>query len=134
MQLPNICRSHQQYAPHRALPVFPVEFEFEEHSSLCQMMTNQPHPIYGNGLLLLQSFPIVCDSDVDGARLALSMNAAELTEKPLGYGFGSYAYRQSTLHFTTFFPNALHRNGLLANLYFSCAQRAWDISIQLGDK
>ena len=41
-----------------------------------------------------------------------------------GYGLGSYVYADGTIHFTAFIPNALHKPGLLANLYFSCAARA----------
>ncbi len=113
---------------------FTVEFPHGEESSLCQVMADQPHPRYGNGLFLLQSFPITGKSDLEGARLALSMNNSELLERPFGYGFGSYAYREDTLHFTSFFPNASYRPGLLPNLFFSCAQRAREMSIRLvGD-
>jgi hypothetical protein len=111
---------------------FTVEFPYGDQSSLCQAMADQPHPRYGNGLFLLQSFPVVAKSDLEGMRLALSMNGSELTERPFGYGFGSYAYRNSTLHFTSFFPNALYRPGLLPNIYFSCAQRAREMSVRLA--
>jgi len=111
---------------------FTVEFPYGEQSSLCQTMADQPHPRYGNGLLLLQSFPVAVESDIEGARLALSFNSDELTVKPFGYGFGSYAYRQNTLHFTSFFPNALYRPGMLPNIYFSCAQRAREMSLRLA--
>jgi hypothetical protein len=111
---------------------FTVEFPYGEQSSLCQTMANQPHPRYGNGLFLLQSFPVAVESEIEGARLALSFNNDELTAKPFGYGFGSYAYRQNTLHFTSFFPNALYRPGMLPNIYFSCAQRAREMSLRLA--
>ncbi len=111
---------------------FTVEFPYGDQSSLCQTMADQPHPRYGNGLLLLQSFPVPVESDLEGARLALSFNSNELTEKPFGYGFGSYAYRENTLYFTSFFPNALYRPGMLANIYFSCAQRAREMSLRLA--
>jgi hypothetical protein len=110
---------------------FTVEFPYGNQSSLCQAVADQPHPRYGNGLFLLQSFPVKVASDTDGVKLALSMNAIELTERPFGYGFGSYAYRDSTLNFTSFFPNALYRPGMLPNIYFSCAQRARDMSVRL---
>lgn len=111
---------------------FTVEFPYGDQSSLCQATADQPHPRYGNGLFLLQSFPIVGKSDSEGARLALSLNRNELVERPFGYGFGSYAYRENTMHFTSFFPNALYRPGLLPNIYFSCAQRAREISRRLA--
>ena len=110
---------------------FTVEFPYGDQSSLCQAMADQPHPRYGNGLFLLQSFPVKATSDTDGVKLALSMNRIELTDRPFGYGFGSYAYRDSTLHFTSFFPNALYRPGMLPNIYFSCAQRAREMSVRL---
>lgn len=111
---------------------FTVEFPYGDQSSLCQLMADQPHPRYGNGLFLLQSFPVSDMSDVEGARLALSLNSAELGKFPSGYGFGSYAYRNDTIHFTSFFPNALYRPGLLPNIYFSCARRARKMSRQLA--
>jgi hypothetical protein len=110
---------------------FTVEFPYGDESSLCQAMADQPHPRYGNGLFLLQSFPIKGTSETDGVKLALSMNRIELSQRPFGYGFGSYAFNDSALHFTTFFPNALYRRGLLVNIYFSCAQRARDMSLRL---
>jgi hypothetical protein len=110
---------------------FTVEFPYGDQSSLCQAMADQPHPRYGNGLFLLQSFPVETASDTDGVKLALSMNRIELTNRPFGYGFGSYAYKDGKLHFTSFFPNALYRPGMLPNIYFSCAQRAREMSVRL---
>ncbi len=107
-----------------------VEFPFGDQSSLCQMMAEQPHPQYGNGLLMLQSFPTTAKSDVEGVKLALAMNQIELAKTPFGYGFGSYAYRDDMLRFNSFFPNALYRNGLLPSLYFSCAERAREMSVR----
>jgi hypothetical protein len=110
---------------------FTVEFPYGDRSSLCQAKADQPHPRYGNGLFLLQSFPVKAMSDTDAVKLALSMNKIELTERPFGYGFGSYAYKDSALHFTSFLPNAIYRPGMLPNIYFSCAQRAREMSVRL---
>jgi hypothetical protein len=110
---------------------FTVEFPYGDRSSLCQANADQPHPRYGNGLFLLQSFPVKAMSDSDGVKLALSMNKVELTERPFGYGFGSYVYKDSALHFTSFLPNALYQAGMLPNIYFSCAQRAREMSVRL---
>jgi hypothetical protein len=103
---------------------FTVEFPYGEQSSLCRAMADQRHPRYGNGLLMVQSFPVQLESELKGAELALQMNAEELTKSPTGYGFGSYCYRGGMLHFNSFYPNALYRPGLLPNFYFAAAQRA----------
>ena len=103
---------------------FSVEFPFGERTSVCQVFGDQPHPLYGNGLLVLQRFPVEVGSEAEGIKLALSLNAADLTRRVTGYGLGSYAYADGMIHFTGFVPNALHKPGLLPNLYFSCAARA----------
>jgi hypothetical protein len=113
---------------------FTVEFPYGNSTSLFQGMGDQPHPRYGNGLFLLQSFPVVSMSDEDGIRLALSLNATELTEKPFGYGFGSYCFRDSMINFTSFLPNALYRPGLLPSIYFGSGARARQMSIRLLGK
>lgn len=110
---------------------FTVEFSHGDQSSLCRATADQPHPRYGNGLFLLQSFPVAVQSDLEGVSLALAMNGSELTQGPFGYGFGSYCYRDGMLHFTAFFPNTAYRRGLLPNLYFSCARRAREMSVRL---
>lgn len=110
---------------------FTVEFPFGDESSLCQVMGDQPHPLYGNGLLLLQRFPFDAGSQADGIKLALSLNASDLTRQVAGYGFGSYVYTDKMLCFTGFFPNGLHTQVLLPNLYLSCAGRAQSMAVRL---
>ena len=73
---------------------------------------------------MLQRFPVDVESESEGVKLALSLNAADLTRHLTGYGLGSYVYADGMVHFTGFIPNALHKPGLLPNLYFSCAARA----------
>jgi hypothetical protein len=109
-------------------PGFTVEFPFGTSSSLCRVMADQPHPRYGFGLLVLQTFPHSAESAAEGVRLALSLNREELCNGPFGYGFGSYAYKQDMLHFAAFYPNATYRPGLLPNIYFTCAARAHEIA------
>lgn len=107
-----------------------VEFPYGEFSSLCQMQADEQHPRYGNGLLVRQSFPVDGLNEISGIRLALKLNAEELGQNPAGYGFGSYCYRENTIHFCTFLPNAVYREGMLTNLYYACAQRARRMSMQ----
>ena len=90
--------------------------------------SHDPHPRYGNGLLLIQSFRTSDLSDEEAVRLALSLNSAELTKNPAGYGFGSYCYREGCIHFTSFLPNAVYRQGLLPSFYYAAASRAWHMS------
>jgi hypothetical protein len=113
---------------------FTVEFPYGDLSSLCEATADRPHPAYGNGLRVTQSFPVSKSSDAEGAGFALLMNATELAGKPLGYGFGSYFYREGLLCFSTFFPNFMHKPGLLPNLYFAAAQRARALSVTLTGK
>lgn len=110
---------------------FTVEFPFGDQTSLCQALGDQPHPSYGNGLFLLQSFPIDAQTEAEGLRLALDLNRVEFTEPPAGYGLGSYCYQHHGLHFVSFFPNIAYRAGLLPNLYYAAAQRARDLAVRL---
>lgn len=110
-----------------------VEFPFGERSSLCQV-GGQAHPLYGNGLFVLQRFPFAAESVNQGAELALTLNGAEFTTSATGFGFGSYVYDNNMLCFTGFLPNALHRQIALPNLYFACAARALAMSVWLLDK
>lgn len=112
-------------------PGLTVEFPYGDESSLCLINGTQPHPRYGNGLFLLQSFPVEALSDLEGARLALALNAEELGKTPSGYGFGSFTYRDGAVHFTSFLPNAAHSASVLPNLYFACAGRARAMSVRL---
>lgn len=117
-----------------------VEFPFGDRTSLCRLLTDQPHPLYGNGLLVLQSFPVGAqplgestDSDTEGIKLALSLNAADLAHRLTGYGFGSYVWSDGMIHFTAFLPNALHKPGLLPTLYSSCAARAQAMAARFAE-
>ena len=101
-----------------------VEFPYGDGSSLCEFSAGQPHPRLGKGLFCLQKFPVSGLSKSEGVRKALELNQAELNVRPVGYGFGSYCYRDGCISFNGFLPNLLHRPGLLPNLYYGCAARA----------
>ena len=101
-----------------------VQVPCGEYPVLCRILASEPHPRYGNGLFVLQQFPVTPPSDGDGVGLALALNGVELAQRPFGYGFGSYAYRQGGFYFLSFYPNAVYTPGLLSNIYWSCVQRA----------
>lgn len=110
---------------------FTVEFPCGNESSLCEATTER-YPRYGNGLGLRQSFRVNVASEAAGARLALSMNAAEYgADGPFGYGIGGYWYQDGVLRFLSFLPNALHRRVSLTNLYHSSVCRAQEVSARL---
>lgn len=110
---------------------FTVEFPCGEESSLCTAK-GERYPRYGYGLGVRQSFRVNVASEVAGARLALSMNAAEYgPDGPFGYGLGGYWYQDGVLRFLSFLPNALHSRVSLTNFYFSCVQRAQALSARL---
>jgi hypothetical protein len=103
---------------------FVVQVPCGEYPVICRVLSSEPHPRYGNGLFVLQQFPVTPPSDEEGVALALALNGVELTQRPFGFGFGSYAYRDSGFYFVSFYPNAVHMPGLLPNIYWSCVQRA----------
>ena len=105
-----------------------VEFPFGDVSSLCQFFGDQDHPLHGNGLLIVQRFPYRAASVADGIRLALELNREYLTENTLSYGFGSYVYVDDMICFNGFIPNLLLRAGVVPSMYFSCANRAREMS------
>jgi hypothetical protein len=100
-----------------------VDVAFGDVPSRCQVLNGAKHPFYGSGLLVLQALPLAPQTEPEGAGLALAFNGIELASEPLGYGFGSYAWRDQRMYFISFLPNALYRVGLLPNLVASCAQR-----------
>ena len=111
-----------------------VEVPYAESSSLCVLVGDVSHPRIGNGLLLLQSFPIEAASALEGRKLALELNAEALDSRPFGYGLGSYVSRDNLIHFTGFIPNVGYMNGLLPNLFFACAERAHAMAARFSER
>jgi hypothetical protein len=103
-----------------------IEFPYGRQTSLCRMVGTEPHPRLGNGLFMLQSFPVEHLGLSDDALVAraLQENASELSEDPKGYGFGSYCYRDGCIHWSSFIPNVAYAQGLLPNFFAASAGRA----------
>lgn len=109
---------------------FTVGFPCGDQWSFC-VVAAERHPWYGNGLMLLQSFPVNGLPDAEGIRVALSLNGTELGEQPSGYGFGGYSYSDNKLLFKCFLPNVVYKPGFLPNLYFSSIPRACEMAIMI---
>lgn len=101
-----------------------IEFPYGNFTSLCQFDSNESHPQLGNGLCILQRFPVGFKSDAEGILTALDLNKAFLQDRPAGYGFGSFCYDKGDICFNGFIPNFAYRGGLLLNFLFACAERA----------
>ena len=108
-----------------------VEFPFGESTSLCKMTSEEVNPNIGRGLMVLQCFPMESIALPSGVKLCLEFNQIDLYSDPVGYGMGSYCYRDGLLQFVSFYPNAAYRPNLLPNLYYSCAERARKMSVDL---
>jgi hypothetical protein len=111
--------------------LFSVAFPFGDQLSLSGV-SGDWHPWYGNGILLLQAFPVDEIPDAQGIRLALSLNRTELGQIPSGYGLGGYSYSDNKFFFKCFLPNVVYKPGFLPNLYFSSASRARQIALLIS--
>jgi hypothetical protein len=113
-----------------------IEFPYGRRTSLCRMVGTEPHPRLGNGLFLLQSFPVEHLGLSDAALMAraLQENASELSLDPKGYGLGSYCYRDGCIHWTSFLPNLAYAQGLLPNLFAASAGRAVHMAAALAPR
>lgn len=101
-----------------------VEFPFQDKNSHLVFLTNQPHPRYGNGLFVLQTFPVVCETEEHCIRLAINLNDLDFRQMAFGYGFGSYCSRNKELCFVSFYPNCTYNASLMTNLYYAAGIRA----------
>jgi hypothetical protein len=111
---------------------FTIDVPYGDLPSRCQAYTGGRHPLYGSGLLLVQQLPLAPPTEAAGAGFALALNGIELAREPLGYGFGSYSWRDERMYFISFFPNAMYQPGLLPSLVASCAQRARSLQTLLS--
>ena len=105
-----------------------------EFSVICRVLSSESHPRYGNGLFVLQQFPLTPPTEEDGIGLALALNGLELAQRPFGYGFGSYAARNKDFYFLSFLPNAVYVPGLLLNIHWSCIQRVQAVHAVLSSQ
>jgi hypothetical protein len=72
-------------------------------------------------------------NDVDTARMALELNAAEQGAPESGYFLGSWCHYDRGLPFLSFLRNVLHRRGMIQNLVMSSVNRVrWVTEVQFG--
>ena len=106
-----------------------AEFPHGRSTSLFRASATDPHPRYGNGLLVWQMFGLHgFDPDL-GAELALNMNRKALQAQPHGYGIGSFSWQQDCLCFSSFFSNCIYQPGFLPLLYIAAACRAHEVAM-----
>lgn len=101
-----------------------AEFPFRGRTALLRVITDQRHPLLGNGLLLLLSLPL---SGAPGelCRSALELNEQELRSMTRAPFLGSWSFGGPWgLTFASFLPNLVYRPGLLPNLVIGMANRA----------
>ena len=116
-----------------------AEFPYGDFSSLCRIFANQPHPFYGNGLLVTHFFPVSRKNEENmWIQKALLLNEPIVSNKATAYGFGSYLFRDEMLTHVAFFPNVVYRRGLLKNIYMSAGIRSMamheELEVKLGGK
>lgn len=111
-----------------------AEFPFQSRSSLLTLTTEARNPQLGNGVLSLLRLPVSFGEE-DGIRFAHDLNRRELSSLTRSHFLGSWCWKDDTLHFVTFLPNALYLGGAdLLNFTFSCSQRArWVAETIYGD-
>ncbi len=102
-----------------------VEFSFGAGTSLCSMVSSEPHPFYGEGMLITHYFPVSGKEDEKEKwiRRSLSLNEPYVSARPVGYGFGSFLFREGMLVHVSFFPNTTYAPGILNNFFLSSISR-----------
>lgn len=125
-------QASRQFAPRaiRSGRGIATTIPFGRGLSQLELVSDRAHPRYGNGLTCTQSFPFEGPPSL-GANMALALNAIELTERAYGYGFGSYIYRDREIQFVGFYPNLLHRPGMLPHVLDAGVARAHELSLRL---
>jgi hypothetical protein len=96
-----------------------AEFPFQSRTSLLTLTTDARNPQLGNGVLSLLRLPVSFDEE-DGIRFAHDLNRREFSTLTRSHFLGSWCWKDDTLHFVTFLPNALYLGGVdLLNFTFS---------------
>lgn len=108
------------------------EFPQGDRTSLLHINGDESHPLYGNGLTLLQKFMYRAKPDGAGCKDALLLNSRIVAEDTSTYGLGSFCYTDGLLVFNSFIPNLIYKPGYLVNLYYSSAARAQAVNKWLG--
>jgi hypothetical protein len=100
-----------------------AEFPFLGGSSLLTLVTTEPHPALGSGLLMLLRIP-GGGPPAECASLAVRLNALEKKQFTRTHFAGSWCSDDGGAAYVSFVPNLVHANGLLTNLASSMVVRA----------
>lgn len=102
------------------------EWWFRNSTAWVEMRTREPHPQYGNGLLVILTLPVVFEPN-ELWRIALTMNSLEGQECVRSSAIGSWCPNQVQtwkLSHVSFLPNCMHRPGLIADLFVQARARS----------
>ena len=98
-----------------------AEFPHPQHSCMLRLLTEDPHPRLGSGMLATLNLPEGGD-DLETARAALSLNAREINSPT--HFLGSWCATSSGLAFSAFFPNAMANDGIPVSAALNMIHRA----------
>lgn len=120
----------RQYVANGDTDGLTVEFPFPgafPPTVMVQIFADQPHPIYGSGVLIVLKLPSLPDGMTTGPALANGLNIAEIGQDHAGYGFGSWCIDPQTANgiaYTLFLPAAgVFKPGLLRSIVDSLARK-----------
>jgi len=97
-----------------------AELPFGASTSLLRLLTDAEHPRLGKGLLVLLTLPV----PGLGARHALELNRRELQQGERAALLGTWVAGEVGPTFAAFYPNAVYREGLTANVALGSVVRA----------
>jgi hypothetical protein len=102
-------------------------------TSLLQLSANEPHAMYGNGILSRLELPLPVEGS-SAAALVSELNQWELSMFDLPPLFGAWCLGPRAPTFVSFVPNAICVSGLLVNLLVWNRVRAARVREWLGEQ
>jgi len=103
-----------------------VEYPFGDRTSLLRLLTDQPHPVLGNGLCVVVALRVTpWDESAPGSTATvLGLNERELVDSTDTHFMGSWFPASSGPAYRAFLPNVLGKPGWVPNLVKALTARA----------